>query len=86
MRHVRRLCLIVTFAILIVNPSVLLADECCQPFEQHCESFCEDHGGVMITNCSGWQCTDSCFCWDINPATGQHYSDIHEEWCEGSCI
>ena len=85
MKQVRRACLIVTFLVLLSQPELLLADECCQPFKNHCESFCSDKGGVMLTSCNFTMCTDSCFCWDIDPSTQQYYMDLHEEWCEGEC-
>ena len=85
MRHVRRLCLVLTFAIVIADPSLLFADgACCTGFENHCTSFCGDYGGVFLTNCSTVSCSDVCFCNEIDPSTQQHYTDYHSPaWCGG---
>lgn len=85
MKHLRRLCLAVTLAIVVSSQGLLLADgQCCQGFVNHCTSFCSTHGGVLMTDCLQATCTDYCICSDIDPGTQQHYIDSHSSppWCE----
>jgi hypothetical protein len=65
-------------AILVANPGLLVAGDsfmdpgnCCNAFKDYCEfSICADRGGIMMTNCYGFYCYETCWCWDYS---------VHEE-------
>ena len=73
MKKVRLLALLLTGGLVLTNPSLLRSSQCCPEFGIFCQGFCYEHGGVQITNCYGWECSEVCWCNDINPATGLYW-------------
>ncbi len=64
MKKVRLASLLFVAGILLLNPAIAEPSTCCWSFERHCEGVCEAHEGMAVTNCWGYYCTETCFCWD----------------------
>jgi hypothetical protein len=69
MKRLRYVCLAVILGLVLANPglafSTLDGGNCCQAFKTHCElDVCSGHGGMLITNCYGLYCTETCWCMD----------------------
>ena len=66
MKRIRLICLVFMAALIVANSGLVLSanGNCCNAFKDHCDDFCSDHGGMMMTNCYGLYCTETCWCWD----------------------
>ena len=77
MNKIRAACLMVTVAVMAMNPRLVRAepDTCCNNFVIFCDGFCYEHGGTLMTDCHvGMGCLEVCFCVDDREyAEGPHY-------------
>jgi hypothetical protein len=68
MKRLRYVCLLVILGLVLTNPglafSTLDSGNCCDAFKNYCRESCVDNGGMLITNCYGLYCTETCWCAD----------------------
>jgi hypothetical protein len=88
MNKLRSACLAVTFAILLVNPQIILSatSGSCQALEDACEEFCENVGGMQTTSTSDIFCTETCFCNGKDEDGFYHNFTVGQQFCFEMCI